>query len=266
MKNRVIGHSSLLSTFLAVSMGILNPAWAASIPVSNAGFEDTSGALSVFNEFTFGSPAGWTAYNPFANVGNGNGSNDIWLGTLEALPGGPFFSAGAPEGNRVGLLYNRPSAAGSGAYGLEQALVGEVLTANTHYQLQVEVGNIGSGVAQNGTAYDLDGFPGYRVELTAGGVVVAVDDNSLAGVIPEYEFVTSTLDLMVGASHALLGQELGIRLINLNQPVVTLAGPQDGEVDFDNVRLTTQALPLMPTLLLVLLGLLGLRARGAGSV
>ena len=36
---------------------------AAPLTVVNAGFEDTSGQ-TVFNEFTFGTPAGWTSYDP----------------------------------------------------------------------------------------------------------------------------------------------------------------------------------------------------------
>ena len=36
--------------------------------------------------------------------------------------------------------------------------------------------------------FDLSGFPGYAVQLLAGGVVVAEDHNTLAGSIPEGEF------------------------------------------------------------------------------
>ena len=38
--------------------------------------------------------------------------------------------------------------------------------------------------------------------------------NSL--LIPEAEFLTSTLTVDIGASHANLGEALGIRLVNLN--------------------------------------------------
>ena len=52
---------------------------------------------------------------------------------------------------------------------------------------------------------------------------------------------TSTIDVQIGASHAALGQALGIRLINLSLP-----GTPDApgiEVDFDDVRLTATAVP-----------------------
>jgi hypothetical protein len=82
------------------------------------------------------------------------------------------------------------------------------------------VGNIASGT---GLApfdvfgfFDLDGFPGYRVELLAGDTVGAADDNLLFGSILEGEFRTSTVDVQIGATHVALGQPLG--LVNLGLP------------------------------------------------
>lgn len=48
---------------------------------------------------------------------------------------------------------------GEGEYGYEQTLA-ETLQAYTSYSLSVEVGNIASGTAQNGTFFNLDEFPG----------------------------------------------------------------------------------------------------------
>lgn len=208
------------------------------IDVTNGGFEDTRGQR-VFNEFTFGSPAGWNLYDPNGIVGNPG----VFTGTLQ--PNGvDFFNTLAPEGTRVAILFNAQSE-GAGEYGFEQTLTA-TLQSNTDYELSVEVGNIASGVATNGTFFDLDEFPGYRVELLAGGVVIASDDNGL--LIPEAEFATSTVTFQTGALHPLLGQPLGIRLVNENiiPPGFTQQSSPDLEVDFDDVRLVANPIEQTP--------------------
>ncbi len=210
-----------------VSADILN--------VVNPSFEDTSGQ-TVFNEFTFGTPNGWAIHDPNSITG----SAGVFVGTLE--PNGvDFFDTTAPEGVKVGILFNS-TREGDGEYGFEQTLI-ETLQANTHYTLSVEVGNIGSGFAQNGDFFDLSEFPGYRVELLAGGVVIAQDLNSLT--IPERQWGTSIVEFTTGNSHAQLGQSLGIRLVNLNQiPAGFIqATSPDLEVDFDDVVLNATAIP-----------------------
>jgi hapalindole H/12-epi-hapalindole U/12-epi-fischerindole U synthase len=211
---------------------------AAPIAIVNAGFEDTSGQ-AVFNEFTFGTPTGWTQHDPNGIiVGTGNGP-DVFLGTLQPN-GTDFFNTTAPEGNKVAIMFNRDGSTGAGEYGLTQTL-SATLQGNMRYQLSVEVGNIASGNAQNAEFFNLDGFPGYRIELLAGGVVIGQDNNTLAGVISEGEFLTSMFTVDVGAAHAQLGQSLGIRLVNLN--VVDGAFPTaDLEVDFDDVQLDATAI------------------------
>lgn len=203
------------------------------ITVVNASFEDTSGQ-TVFDEFTFGTPAGWTLYDPDTIFPNAN----IFPGTLQ--PNGvDFFNTTAPDGDRVAILYARASEEGIGAYGFEQTLSpADVLLANSLYTLEVEVGNIASGSDSNGTPYNLDDFPGYRVQLLAGGTVIAQNDDFLS--IAEGEFATETVTLNVGASHLQLGQTLGVRLVNLN--TIASSGP-DVEVDFDYVRLTVTPVP-----------------------
>ena len=72
------------------------------------------------------------------------------------------------------------------------------------------------------------GFPGYRVDILAGGEVLASDVNTLA--ITEGTFATSTVTFNSTADHPQIGQNLEIHLVNLaNGPGL--------EVDFDNVRL-----------------------------
>lgn len=235
---------------LASLVGAANTAHAVPIAIVNAGFEDTTGQ-STFNEFTFGTPAGWELHDPNNLIVD----SDVFTGTL--LPNGTdFFNATAPEGDRVAILFNR-GRQGDGEYGYVQTL-GATLQANTSYNLSVEVGNIASGTAVSNEFFDLSGFPGYRIELLADGVMIAEDIDSLT--IDEGEFATANLILNVGAAHAQLGQTLGIRLVNLNQIPGGLDPIPDLEVDFDDVRLdaTARAVSEPGTLALFALGLAGL--------
>lgn len=79
------------------------------------------------------------------------------------------------------------------------------MQANTAYTLQVGVGNIGSGTALDGQVFNISGFPGYRVDLLAGGAVIASDNHSLAGSIGDGLFGTSTVSFINDASPAQLG-------------------------------------------------------------
>ena len=225
-----------------------NASRAVSIVVTNPGFEDTSGQ-TVFNEFTFGVPAGWQIYDP-ADI---HPSAGLFVGTLQ--PNGvDFFTTTAPEGDRVAILYNE-TRRGEGEYGFFQELT-DTLTANSHYTLTVEVGNIASGFAQNGAFFNLDAFPGYRVEFLAGGTVISMDNNSLG--IPEAEFATSTVTFTTGETHPLLGQALGIRLVSEN--TLPPGSPADLalEVDFDDVALTVDSIPEPKSLMLFAVGFLSL--------
>ncbi len=149
------------------------------------------------------------------------------------------FPAGAAEGQRVALAFNFQGSDGQGEYGLV-ATLGDTLQANTNYTLQIEIGNIDSATSAGGQFFDLRGLPGYRVDLLAGGMVVAQDNNTLFGAIDDGEFATSTVTLTTGSAHPQLGQTLGIRLVNLNQ--IDLAFPDsDLEVNFDDVRLDAAA-------------------------
>ncbi len=232
-------------------------AQAEEILIINPGFEDISGE-APFNEFTFGPLNGWNLYDPGSVTDGGDGPN-YYIGTLRPTERNPLtnpgvyenFPNGAAEGVRVGIAFNFDYTGGQGEYGFQQTL-GATLAANTTYTLQVQIGNIASGFAVNGEFFTLDGFPGYRIDFLAGGVVLRSDNNSLAAAIPEGQFGLSTVSFTTDANPAQLGQNLGIRLVNLN--VVDPAFPSsDLEVDFDAVSLTANAVP-EPSALMLLSG------------
>lgn len=221
------------------------------VPVVNSGFEDITGE-SPFNEFTFGPLNGWDLYDPQGITAGGAGGT-YFIGTLTPFEPEPVanpgvyanFPDGAPEGQRVAIAFNFQGSDGQGEYGLHQVL-GDTLQPHTLYTLQVEIGNIDSATAMNGSFFPLEGFPGYRVDLFTrdpGGTEedLASDANSLAGTIDDGEFATSTITFLTGAEHPQLDNDLGIRLVNLNEldPDFPLS---DIEVDFDDVRLDATVL------------------------
>ena len=229
----------VIATLLACA--VTGSVLAASVPIFNAGFEDNSVGVP-FNEFTFGPPAGWNLYDP-SGITNGGAGNIYYLGTVTPFEIDPIgnpgvygnYPAGAAEGQRLAIAFNFVGSGGQGAYGIRQTL-NAVLAPFTTYTLTVEIGNIASGTAMNGQFFNLNGFPGYRVELLAGGVIIAQDNNALAGSIPEGTFVMTTVALTTCGTHRQMGLPLSIRLINLN--VVDPAFPNAHiEVNFDDVQL-----------------------------
>ena len=203
------------------------------LAITNPGFEADEVSKGCFEGLL---PTAWPVYDPNGIL---DGVGDA-VGGLNLPPGSVWFPAGAPEGNHVALVFLSTDI-GEGPAGLTQVL-GDTLQADTIYTLSVQVGNIASGTGPPPCDvfgfFDLDGFPGYQVQLLAGGVVIAEDDNSLAGTIPEGEFRLSTTELTVGKTHPQLGDTLEIRLINLN---VAESPRNPGiEVDFDDVNLVAQ--------------------------
>lgn len=231
---------------------------AAQIPIVNPGFE---AVVTPPGTFPVGAPPGWSVVDPGNILDNALDA----VGTLNPT-GTTFFPGGAPEGSNVGLIYL------SGDQGTTPVSLTQVLTATlqplTTYSLTVSVGNIASGFGAPpfDQFFDLSGFPGYRVQLLAGGVVIAEDDNSLS--IAEGTFATSSIQAVIGAAHPQLGQALEVRLTNLNQ--IQSQNAPGIEVDFDDVRLNAQpnaAAPEPASLALALpaLGLLALRRRRSAS-
>lgn len=207
-------------------------ATAAPIAITNHGFEADFAADNTFRVLV---PVGWTIFDPNGIVEQGNDAVGVLNPTAST-----FFPAGAPEGRNAALVFLAQDV-GGGPAGLRQVLT-STLQPSTRYSLTVEVGNIASGFGDpNNFFYDLDGFPGYQLQLLAGGEVIVQDNNSLAASIPEGEFRTSTIMVDIGPSHLRLGQALEVRLINLNIPG-TPTEPAI-EVDFDDVRLDASPVP-----------------------
>lgn len=202
------------------------------VVVVNAGFEANPVAPNCFQVFT---PTGWQPHDPFGILDFGS---DV-IGGLHPLVGGPWFQNGAPEGQHVGIVFLQGDIAG-GEAGLRQTLA-STLQLNTRYTLRVQVGDIGSGTGPPPCNvfgfFNLDGFPGYRVQLRAGGQLLAEDDNTLAATLTDRQFAESEVVFTTGAMHPQAGQPIEIRLINRNE-IDTPMNPGI-EVDFDAVRLWT---------------------------
>ena len=221
----------MLAVALVVSpIAMAAPPGGELIPIINAGFEANPVSPGCFAGLQ---PTGWSNYDPNGIL---DGANDA-VGCVHA-DGSPFYPVGgAPEGVNIALIFLNGDT-GGGPVGLFQN-VPAVLQANTTYTLAGQIGNILGAVGPPPCDvfgfFNLNGFPGYRLQLLAGGVVVLEDNNSLSGTIPEGEFRPTSVRTTVGAVHPQLGQPLAVRLINLN-----IAGPPEApgvEVNFDAIRL-----------------------------
>lgn len=204
------------------------------IPVANAGFENDPVSPGCFEVMPLD---GWLEFDTNGVLDGGLNS----VGGINLPVGSVFFPGGAPEGAHASLVFLFTST-GMGPAGLRQEL-SATLEPNTTYSLSAQVGNIATGIGPPPCdifgEFNIDGFPGYQIQLLAGGEIIAIDDNELAGTLGEGEFGLSTCEAVIGATHDQLGQNLEIRLINLNE-AETPENP-GVEVDFDDVRLTAQS-------------------------
>ncbi len=151
---------------------------AASIPISNAGFESLS--LAHPDDYSLNNIPGWNvSLHGFAST---------------FRPGGEF-PAGIPDGLNV--------AAVGGGSSISQTLSG-FLTGDTNYTLLVGVGN------RRGYFY------GYTITLSAGGVVLATDSVRASDYTAFAEaygtFTTSTINYFAVAGNAQIGTALSITL------------------------------------------------------
>jgi autotransporter-associated beta strand protein len=193
--------------FLIIPLLISGSAFAVTpITITNPGFELP--AVAEENPTYSDIPVGWSAYNG-ASLGS----------TVYAYnPSIDDFDSEAPEGDNVaGVL---TLLAGGVEKGLSQTL-STTFKEGDVYQLTVKVGYT--------NYYEVD--PGYKVQLLAGGTVIAEDNNSLN---PAFgEFATSTLNYVYDpADSGLVNQALQIRLINKG------LDDFENEVAFDDVQLS----------------------------
>lgn len=209
-----------------------------SIPIVNAGFESNNISPGTFAVLT---PQAWSRYDPSFIINQ----NENSVGVIRPDVPQTFFPAGAPEGVNAALVF---LAGGQNAEaGLQQTLTA-TLQANTRYRCAVQIGNIASGTSLPGSAdgggifYDLNGFPGYRIDVLAGTTVVGSDSNSIGSIIPEGEWREARFYFDATNSYPQLGQTLSIRLVNLKFPATP--GSPNIEVDFDDVRLSAGPIPV----------------------
>ncbi|HNN97392.1 MAG TPA: hypothetical protein PKI03_34225 [Pseudomonadota bacterium] len=192
-----------------------------SLVVQNPGFETTF--LNPGSYVTNTPPPGWQSYGSIDYSYRSIGSLNPSTTALYVDP--------APEGRNVGVVFllDRPGDASyfaSSEAGLQQTLTATLLPS-TQYTLVVEVGNIATDGSPS-HPFNFAGFPNYRIDLLAGGQILASDNNTLRP--NEGRFLTSTVSFTSGSQHPQMGMALSIRLVNLNNAVGT-------EVNFDNVRL-----------------------------
>lgn len=200
--------------FLAAAT-IVSSAAAQPIAIQNFSFENPATPDGTFIAGPASPPTGWTFF--------GSTSTSRSVGVLNPATT-TLYTQPVPEGRNVAVIFLMNA---GGPVGLEQVLA-DTLQLNTTYTLTLSIGNIGNDPNPPHNAFNFTGFPGYRVEVTAGGTVLAFDQNS---VLPaEGAFLPTTVTFTTGPVHALAGQPLGLRLINLN-------GPNGIEVNFDNVLL-----------------------------
>lgn len=224
-----IAYIAVTSATLAIAITVDAPSSnAVSLSVSNAGFEDP---VLADRGFTVLAPIpGWGKYDPSGLIPPSvpsDGTTPTDAGVYN--PPTDAYSNQAPEGNNVGFAFVTQSP-GSGVIGFTQTLA-STLTADTIYNLNVEVGD---PIDYDG--FGLTGFPGYAVQLLAGGTVLAEDNNTLRPT--EGTFATSTVSYTSSVNSPSLGQPIEIRLLNLNLPQGS-----GSEVDFDNVRLAAEPVP-----------------------
>jgi len=199
------------------------------ILIQNAGFEAPAIPPDSFS--TTAPPPGWGGFGPL-NFGART------IGVLNPGASG-LYPLGVPQGQNCGVVFlldnfgNQSFFANQPA-GLVQTL-GASLQTSTRYRLRVWVGNLAFVPTPPHSQFQFNGFPHYRVELLAGGQVIASDNNSLSPA--EGAFELSEVLLEVGGAHPLAGQPLGIRLLNLN------AAPGI-EVNFDALELFAEAIPI----------------------
>jgi hypothetical protein len=250
-------------TLIALTFLISGQAYSASISIVNHSFESNFASAPLPND--------WVVYDPTSTfVGTG-----IYpVTTTDDAYNSPGPVPVPPDGDNVAWTFlsgEFDQGVGNGnPAGIEQVL-SSTLTANSHYELSVAVGNpqsFFSTRADPDRFWNNENFPGYIIQLFVDDLLQTVlvsDINSV--LINEGDFGIASLSLTVDDSHtSLLGFALGIRLLNQNTNV-----PGEFEnivwaaaVDFDNVQLSVSAVPVPAAFWLfgtALIGFIGISRR-----
>eukprot|EP01084_Bolivina_argentea_P304155 525218_1 len=216
-------HLLLFNILLRVTLPI-------SLPIRNAGFEtDTlpNGDPIPIQTYIYGSPliTDWILYDPNSIA------TPHCVGIANPTNSGQYILNKSYEGNQNAWLWTDET--GNLQIGIIQQLP-YTITSDTIYTLSVWIGNPSSSSwsdqsTDGATNADDHGFPGYRIDLLANNNnILVTDDNTLS--LSEGDWKQSVISINITSSNPYIGQQLSIRLVNLN-----LA---DGrEIAFDAVEL-----------------------------
>ncbi len=206
-----------LQPILAPGQPVKSPA----IHLANPDFDDTAISDNVVS--TTPRSQGWTFNTTSSSDGGIFNPNSA---TYPAA-GGSASALGA-SGSNVAYVYNGQNAASAGRSSISENF-GATLQPATNYTLTVAVGN---RLTANpfGTSYG-----GYEIDLLAGGTVIASQLNTITPTAGTFADASFTL-FSDSVSSALLNQELSVRLSETSNA-------QFASTDFDNIRLTSAAVP-----------------------
>jgi formylglycine-generating enzyme required for sulfatase activity len=176
------------------------------IAVSNPSFEATPLADGQFKAAPI---PGWTT-GTGDPAGVQNWTDKQYAGADDDSSGSPHSSI--PDG-RNSAISRGPAIS---------QILSETLEANVRYELSIAIGHRADNAR----------FPeSYRIQLAAGGVVLAEDNNTLKP--RPGEWLTSTVSYMVDNSHPQLGKPLEIRILTSNDTT----GTGRVQANYDHVRL-----------------------------
>ncbi len=193
-----------------------------------------AGTGSAFADFISINNPSFEIHDPFTKTMGSREWIDSMVGWDLAAAAGTvkfedgYYPLGIPDG--VNVAFNNG--------GTIYQLLSATLSPNTTYELTTYVGY------RPNPNIPLDACPGYRIELLAGGNVIASDDNSL---YPAGLFLQSNVTYTASSLDPYLGLPLQINLIS-----------NGIQTNFDNVSLQADAVPIPSAAWLLGSGLIGL--------